>query len=358
MLSSVATPVNTHPTLAPVWPGPVDAITRRTLICPRVSSGAQASEGASMETQEIELRAFCEARGLEVVERLPYVGTATLRRQEFWNDIYAGLGQGRYHVIMFWEASRMSRRGDWDGISRLHQIEEMGHDWYIVSVGDDVKRADSWNWRSHILSEHFNTARRFIVNLKEAVARGQKHRLAGVKGRPGRPVSVARVAQGLAWHEDDGVYRVVEGRADWGTIEAAYDALLATGSLHGGARALNAAGYRSRSGKLFSATTLSLLIRNPIYKGEVHAQRWEAYYDEETETRRKRQRPVEERTILEGIVVRDPACGDLISRAMGSRQRRHPPAHVRAARGGQPRQPPAAWARLLRRLRSLGRLHD
>ena len=82
----------------------------RTAIYARVSDKSQAEEDkTSLSEQTNDMEAYCERRGLTIVERYQEVGRGWSKKRPEFQRMLAGAREGRFDTIVCWKSDRLSR---------------------------------------------------------------------------------------------------------------------------------------------------------------------------------------------------------------------------------------------------------
>jgi len=206
----------------------------------RVSTGEQASKGHSLDAQEHRIRAYCEAHGHELVrvERDAGASGSTVDRPGLSRSLAATGGRAR------------SREAEGIVAVKLDRLSRTTRD-----VLDLVSKSEREGWTLHSIEEHLDTSTphgRFVVTIlaamnqleREQIAARTRATLAHLR-RQGKRVS-GQAPYGYRFEgkrvvpceSEAGIVSVMEAHAGSGPAAVA--------------RELNARGYRTREGSLWT----------------------------------------------------------------------------------------------------------
>jgi site-specific DNA recombinase len=243
----------------------------------RVSTVKQEEEGTSLDTQVERCLAFAQAKGLTVPQDLiireTWTGTELHERPKL-GKVRELIRERKVEAVVVYDLDRLSRK-------QLHQavvLDECDqHDVTLHVVEGELDRS--------ALGEFVRSARGLIAEIEreKIVERSKRGREARVKLR-GLPISNYRAPYGYRFVDDIGpsgkVIRKARFELDDETAPTArwiLQELAAGGSCNKIAASLNARGVPTptqRAGAIWRASTISKLVRNPIYKGKPEAYRY------------------------------------------------------------------------------------
>jgi site-specific DNA recombinase len=243
----------------------------------RVSTSKQEEEGTSLETQVERCRAFAQERGLSVPDELVFKETwtgAELHERDRLGDIREMVRDRKINAIIVYSLDRLSRNQVHQAVL-LDECDQHGVTLHIVD-GELDRSA---------LGEFIRSARGFIaeVEREKIVERSKRGREARVRLR-GLPISNVRAPYGYCFVDDVSesgrVIKKARFELDEETAPTArwmFQELATGSSCVKVAASLNARGIPTptrKPGAIWRASTISKLIRNPIYKGKPEAYRY------------------------------------------------------------------------------------
>jgi DNA invertase Pin-like site-specific DNA recombinase len=224
----------------------------RAAICARVSTTEQA-RGTSLETQVAEGHAYARSRDLDVIGEYVDGGVSgKYANRPGLDRLMADCRAGLVDVVIVSKHDRFGRSFR-HTVTLIGELEELGVE--FVSIAERIDNSPSGRFQRNVLLSVAEFERERIVERAtagmEATARAGRwpvgHAPFGwktVKGESGRTTVALNPPEVEAWE------RIVACMVDkrMSTLQAA--------------RELNAAGYRRRSGKLWTANSLWDLLRD------------------------------------------------------------------------------------------------
>ena len=109
----------------------------RVVLYVRVSTSTQ-----ELDNQVIQLRAFCEAKGFDVVSVYGDVISGKETSRLSYDRLFVDAHKRLFDCVVFWDLSRFSRAGTLHTLQKLKELEGCGVGWmsyqepYLSSVGD------------------------------------------------------------------------------------------------------------------------------------------------------------------------------------------------------------------------------
>ena len=215
----------------------------------RVSTDEQAREGVSLDAQQSRIRAYCEAKDLELVEVLVDEGRSgkDLKRPAL-QDLLERCGRGEVAHVIVWKLDRLTRRTR-----------------HLLSLVEDLFLARKIEL--HSVSESLDTSTphgRFVLTLFGGLAQMERE-LIGERTRSamahlrvnGLPTSHAP----LGFRRNGSRHRMVPVPAELETVRRILDRWRAGGSYAGIARELNQEGVASKRGGRWHASTIRGIVQ-------------------------------------------------------------------------------------------------
>jgi len=275
----------------------------------RVSSNKQEQEGTSLQTQEDGCRAWANTHGFaidddyivrEVASSMKLVGRDGLTKVRQWAR------DGEVSGVLAYSLDRLTRKQAHTAIL-AYELEE--NKVPLLFVTEDFEKS--------AVGELIRSAKAFAAELEreKILERHARGRTARVK-QEGRPLNGRRAIYGYSWvdgQESNGhaVKKVrLEANPDTAPIiQRIYRDIVGGLSANKVAQALNREGVPTSTGNPDSRwlpATITQMIRNPAYKGEYHAYRYNKIEDEAELATRKTKTPAYGRN-AEGLLLPDVA---------------------------------------------------
>ena|SRR5215216_2217419 len=226
----------------------------RAVLYARVSSKEQAEEGFSLAQQTERLRAYCQERGIEVVEEVidPGYSGATLDRpgMDRVRDLVAADG---ITVVLAQDRDRFSREPAYLFILK-REFAEYGT--MLQALNDNGDDSPESELQRGILDQLAKFER---AKMTERTRRGRLQR-----AREGKILPVGRPPYGFAYNEDGTSYVVNEQEAV--IVREIFERLACGASVRSVERDLNKRGIPSPGSKLWNRTTIRRIVENDVYK--------------------------------------------------------------------------------------------
>ena len=222
------------------------------VIYARVSTKEQQAEGYSIPAQTKAIRAFCEAQGISpVAEFIEAESAGKAGRTRFAEMVSYLKAHPDVRIVVAHKLDRLYRNFR-DQIT----LEDLGvKARYVVGDIPDTPQGEL------LRDVNLSVAKFYLGNLREEVKKGMDEKVAQ-GGWPHRAPT--------GYVNDRETRSIIPDPATAPMVRAAFERYAAGNiSLADLARDLNGHGYRSRSGRPFTASMLHVLLRNPIYCGDV-----------------------------------------------------------------------------------------
>lgn len=229
----------------------------RAAIYVRVSTEDQAREGFSIEAQLKRLRAYCKARGWEVV-------------REYIDDGYSGreINRPAYQRMM-------EERDLWDIIVvlKMDRIHRNSKNFTMM-----MELLSEWGKEFNSMQESFDTTTamgRFVMDIIQRIAQLESEQI-GERVKMGM-AEKARNGQGYLGFGEPFGYKYRAGRLIINEEEAVvvrqiFSMYLGGSSLQSIADSLNFERIPSKKGRTWSKQAIGRILRNPLYCGYI---RWD-----------------------------------------------------------------------------------
>jgi len=229
----------------------------RAALYVRVSTEDQAREGFSIEAQLKRLRAYCRARGWEVV-------------REYIDDGYSGreINRPAYRRMM-------EEKDHWDVVVvlKMDRIHRNSKNFTTM-----MELLGEWGKEFNSMQESFDTTTamgRFVMDIIQRIAQLESEQI-GERVKMGM-AEKARNGDGYLGFGEPYGYRYLAGRLIVNEEEAAvvrriYSMYLEGSSLQSIANSLNREKIPSKRGGSWSKQAVGKILRNPLYCGYV---RWD-----------------------------------------------------------------------------------
>jgi len=275
----------------------------------RVSSNKQEQEGTSLQTQEDGCRAWAMNNGFpvneeyivrEVASSMKLVGREGLSKVRQWAQ------DGEVSGVLAYSLDRLTRKQAHTAIL-AYELDE--HKVPLLFATEDFEKS--------AVGELIRSAKAFAAELEreKILERHARGRTARVK-QEGRPLNGRRAIYGYSWvdgQESNGhsVKKVrLEANPDTAPIiQRIYRDIVSGLSANKVAQALNKDGVPTSTGNPDSRwlpATITQMIRNPAYKGEYHAYRYNKIEDEAELAKHKTKTPAYGRN-ANGLLLPDVA---------------------------------------------------
>lgn len=210
----------------------------------------------SIEAQLFELREYAKKEGLEIVEEFIESKTAKEPGREIFNDMLAGIEDGKACGVVAWHADRLARNSI-DG----------GRIIYLLDTGklESLKFPTLWFENTpqgkFMLSIAFGQSKYYVDNLSENIKRGVRQKL-----RNGVWPGYAP----LGYLNDKNKRCIVADKEKAPLIHKTFE-LYASGehSLAGLREIINGLGLVGKKGGQLSISNYQYLLKNPIYFGMI-----------------------------------------------------------------------------------------
>lgn len=218
----------------------------------RVSTEEQATEGVSLDAQESRLRAYCEMRGLEVVEVVRDEGVSAgkaLDAREGGARVLEAIRGREADAVVAYKLDRLFRdAGDCLNVTKAWDVR--GVALHLVDLGGQTLDTSS------AMGRFFLTVMAGAAELeRNLVSERTKAAMAHMKEQ-GRRVGSVPYGYSLA---DDG-QTLVEDELEQGVLAEARRLRAAGLSLRAVASELAAFGFKSRTGKTFTASSVRNMV--------------------------------------------------------------------------------------------------
>ncbi len=241
-----------------------DRTPTRCAVYIRVSDPKQEREGASLEVQEEQCRAYAAEHGHVVVDLYREILTGTLmdERPEL-SRMREAIIRREYDRVVVWRLDRLGRDPD----HRVYlRVEWQRHGVSVESVTDPTEQSREGHLIDYISGYAAWLERESIVRRTQE---GRRKRATSGKLLPAR-----RPFYGYAWRDEGkGAYDVDPTTAP--VVRRIYRETLAGASLRRIAKGLEADGIPTPTGGTrWSVGTLYHVLVNPAYCGEARALRW------------------------------------------------------------------------------------
>lgn len=226
----------------------------RAVLYSRVSTDRQERDGVSLDNQEAMARRHCEAQGWTLTATYTDVKSGRVDKRPQFKQLQADAKARAFDVVIVYRTDRLAR-----GTIKTLQVAELllSHNVRLVSLTQDLDLLTS---QGKLLFRLQAALGEFESDTTSERVRDAMHYTASQGKFTGqqRPL-------GYAWDKEAGHYQVVEAEAE--TVKACFVAYLAERSLRGACQVLNAAGHRTRTGRLFATDGLREILRNRAYLG-------------------------------------------------------------------------------------------
>lgn len=233
----------------------------------RVSTPTQAERGGGLETQRQEIAAYCDQHGIELTRAFIDAGISGVVNEDDDDDaiskraalieMLATIEAG--DVIIVANTSRLWRSENAKVIVRRELMRRKAHVRSVEQPNYNLYNKDPSEYLTNAIMEVLDTYDRMNVCLK--LARGRTAKALNGDKPCGTPPF------GYAYSPDKKHIVIVESEAR--TVKKMFTLGQTGQSLSKIADAINATGARTRRGKEFSKGTISAILSNRFYIGEL-----------------------------------------------------------------------------------------
>lgn len=234
----------------------------RVAIYTRVSTEDQAKEGFSLASQRERLRAYCAARGWEVVK-------------EYIDEGHSGRSTNRPAYLRMLE-----ERDDWDillviKMDRIHRNSK--------NFMEMMDRLKEWGKEFNSMSESLDTSTamgRFVMDIIQRIAQLESEQIGervywGMEQKAKDGAGILGFQSPYGYRNDDGDLVVVPEEAT--VVRLIYKLFLDGNTDHAIAQELSSSGLPTKQGGAWARQTVKKILQNPVYCGYL---RWQDHvYD-------------------------------------------------------------------------------
>lgn len=284
----------------------------------RVSSQGQVEDGYSLAEQEAAIRAYCERRGLALAEIQRDAGlSGTLQERPAVTRTLQLIQQGEVNAVVTAKLDRLGR-----GARIIHQVLGSFRDAGARVLYTDVEIPD--NAAGRLLENVLIGVAEFdLESIKGRLAAGKRQKLTEKRVPPSRfrCLGLRQITRAesevFPQHAGcSGQIIIVEEEAE--VVRELFRRVAAGETLYAVAAWAEAQGWRGLQGGHYTSGSLSALLRQPAYMGEVHwgKKTWRATQELTDGGRRKvvgQTRPPEEQSVLPCPAIIDRATWEAVA---------------------------------------------
>lgn len=230
-------------------------IMKRACVYTRVSTAEQANEGYSIEEQERMCKAAIESKGWYYVTTYsdPGITGRTMERPGLKAMINA-IETKQVDAVVIYKLDRLSRKQR-DTMTIIEDVL-LKNDVALISLNETLDTSTPWGRAMIGILSSFNQMESENIQMRTAMGRRAKVEKGGYAG--GKPP--------LGYRAVDGNLVIVPEEAE--IVREVFRLRTEGKTLHGIADALNAEGYKTKSGKEFLHSTVNVILNNEqTYRG-------------------------------------------------------------------------------------------
>jgi len=237
----------------------MDAKSKRAAIYTRVSTEDQAKEGFSLDAQLDKLRSYCKARGWDIFK-------------EYVDDGYSGRYVTRPAYKQMIEEMEL-----WDVllVIKMDRIHRNSKNFMLMMehLNKNCKEFVS-------MSESFDTSTamgRFVMNIIQLIAQLESEQIGervyiGMEQKAKTNAGMLGFNIPYGYDYEDG--KLIINSEESRIIEEIFQLYIQDNGLKKIADVLNEKNVKTKKGKFWAPQTISVILKNPIYCGYTH---WEKY---------------------------------------------------------------------------------
>lgn len=229
------------------------ACNSRAALYIRVSTEEQAAEGQSIDAQVETLRQYCTLYGIEIYRIYKDLGISgkSIKNRPGIKSMLADAKDSKFDILLVWKISRLSR-----------SLKDL---LFILEQLDDC------NITFHSYSEKFDTSTpvgKMTLQLLGSIAEFERNTIIDNVKLGLREYARKGGKTGTVFGYDNKHKQLVINPDEADAVRLIYRLYCCEGySMTEIAHSLNAAGFRTKRGNMFSKDSISVILGNPVYIG-------------------------------------------------------------------------------------------
>ncbi len=228
--------------------------TKKFFLYARKSTDEPERQILSIEAQLFELREFAKKENLNIVREFVESKTAKEPGREIFNEMVAGIEEGKVEGILAWHPDRLARNSI-DG-GRIIYLVDTGK---ITTLKFPTFWFDPTPQGKFMLSIAFGQSKYYVDNLSENIKRGIRQKLRNGIWPAWAP---------LGYINDKNARKIIVDKEKAKYIKRAFE-MYSTGEypLAQVRKVINSLGLVGKKSKLLSVSNYQYMLKNPIYCG-------------------------------------------------------------------------------------------